>query len=160
MAAVISRHGGRLYLLIFICRDSMPTWQNLSPSQLLFFPHSAFRLQIPLTFPPSAFRIPNSKFSHLLNFFFPTSAFRLPNSNPSHLLNFSTFFSTFRIFSRAIVPAYRTTAGPTSEFKFFPPSVVHLLFSAIFLLTPETCLSSVAWKAKGGHLKPRFCPQF
>jgi hypothetical protein len=80
----------------------------------------------PLTFSPSffsAFRIPNSHFSFFhpphSEFplqFFPTSAFPLPTST----LIF--FFSAFRIFSRGIVPPYRTTTGPNSDFKRLSPA--------------------------------------
>jgi len=41
--------------------------------------------------------------------------------SPSQLPTFATsFFSHFRTFSRGIVPPYRTTTGPTSDFLFLP----------------------------------------
>jgi hypothetical protein len=44
-------------------------------------------------------------------------AFDLQTFSPSQLLTF--YISNFRIFSRGIVPPYRTTTGPTSDFKSF-----------------------------------------
>ncbi len=47
------------------------------------------------------------------------------------------YFSEFRIFSRGIVPPYRTTTGPTSEFKGFCPLTsvfCRLYFAKVFLI--------------------------
>ena len=57
---------------------------------------------------------------------------------PSHLPTFSTsFFSHFRIFSRGIVPPYRTTTGPTSHFQISPSQFA--LRSALCTLLPAPC---------------------
>jgi hypothetical protein len=99
--------------------------------------------------------------SHLLNFspsFFPPSAFRFPTSSPSHLL-----FSPFRIFSRGIVPPYRTTTGPTSELRSFAPcDPTHYIF---ILLNNIDKLSLFVGKNRGvynlktsGIVMVRPCP--
>jgi hypothetical protein len=46
--------------------------------------------------------------------------------------------SDFRIFSRGIVPSYRTTTGPISDFKSLPPSVCGL-FSVFYAILPAQC---------------------
>jgi hypothetical protein len=92
---------------------AMPHALTFPPSYLLSFPPSAC---LPRHSPAlsdddgSDFRLQNS---HLLSF--PPSEFI--SFPASHLPTFSSsIFSAFRIFSRGIVPPYRTTTGPPSEF--------------------------------------------
>ena len=85
--------------------------------------------------------------------------FRLPNSgslSPQSSLLSPDLFSDFRIFSRGIVPPYRTTTGPTSNFNnICPLPTAYCLLPSAFCLPPSAyCLLPTALRPPPSAFRP------